>query len=332
MRTAHPHTPGPVLARLARPVSRTPTRLAVVSDPHVTPTGSGTWKVYHRTENRLRTAVSTIRDLDVDGTILLGDLTRDGRPAEYDVVDEILADLPEPWASVPGNHDVPKEWDDHEAIAPDTFARRYADGSLPFACRLGGLDIVGLDSASGGSERPLSDTHEGVIPAQHLDWLDDHLTDASASIVFLHHNLFHPRQHTGQFPDADFYQLRNADELTGILADHGVPLAFSGHIHWPATAVRDGVRELIAPATSSFPQSFLLVEVDREGTTVRLVPLAGPKGMAEAYTLASSGNAHGQGIAAHADRGLLSSLPLVDERTPPNRVVGADVPGAVRWR
>ncbi|AFK18671.1 serine/threonine protein phosphatase [Haloferax mediterranei ATCC 33500] len=332
MKTARPNSPGPVLARLARPVSRTPTRIAVVADPHVTPTGSGTWKVYHRTENRLRTAVSTISDLDVDATVLLGDLTRDGRPGEYDVVDEILGGLPNSWVSVPGNHDVPKYWDDYEAPTAGQFAARYATGELPFVHRVGGVDVIGLDSATGGPDIDLSDSHEGVIPDSNLHWLDEHLADATTPLVVLHHNLFHPRQHTGQFPDGDFYQLRNADELTEVLARHSVPLVFSGHIHWPATAVRDGVREITAPATCSFPQSFLLVELDRKGTTIRLVPLAGPKGMAEAYTLASSGSAHGQGIVAHADRSVLSTFPLVDERTLSSQSVGADVPGAVRWR
>ncbi|RDZ37420.1 MULTISPECIES: metallophosphoesterase [unclassified Haloferax] len=324
--------PGPVLARLGRPVSETPTRLAVVSDPHVTPTGSGTWKACHRSETRLRTAVSTISDLDVDATVLPGDLTRDGRPEEYDVVDELLRDLPGPRVAVPGNHDVPKRWDDYDAPTPAEFAARYADGSLPFVRRVGGVDVVGLDSASGGPDLALTDTHEGAVPDAQLRWLDTVLADATTPIVVLHHNVFHPRRHTGQFPDADFYQLRNADELAAVLARHDVPLVLSGHIHWPATAVRAGVRELIAPATCSFPQSFVVVDVDRRGTTVRLVPLAGPKGMAEAYTLAASGAAHGQGIAAHADHGQLSALPLVDERTPPRRVVGSDVPGAVRWR
>jgi hypothetical protein len=332
MRATGSNLAGPVVARLTRPTSRTPTRVAVVSDPHVTPTGSGTWKVYHRTETRLRTAVSTIATLDVDGTVLLGDLTRDGRPEEYDVVDEILAELPNPWVSVPGNHDVPKHWDDYDAPTPVRFAARYAPDEFPFVHRIGGVDVVGLDSASGGPGLDLYDSHEGFIPDAHLDWLKEHLADVTNPLVVLHHNLFHPRQHTGQFPDGDFYQLRNADELAAVLAAHDVPLVLSGHIHWPATAVFDGVRELIAPATCSFPQAFFLLDIDREGTTVRLVPLAGPKGIAEAYTLARNGAAHGQGVATHADRGLLSSLPLVDERAPTNRPVGVDVPGAVRWR
>lgn len=326
------NTAGPVFARLSRPVSRTPTRIAVVSDPHVTPTGSGTWKVYHRTETRLRTAVSVISDLDVDAAVFCGDLTRDGRPDEYAVVDEILSDLTVPWVSVPGNHDVPKQWDDYDAPSPTVFADRYATGEFPFTFTVGGVDIVGLDSASGSPDVGLYDTHDGVIPDQHLEELADHLADATTPLLVLHHNLFHPREHSGQFPDGDFYQLRNSDTLHEILAAHDVPLVLSGHIHWPATTVRDGVREVIAPATCSFPQSVFVADIDRAGTTIRLVPLAGPKGIAEAYTLARNGAAHGQGIAAHADRGVLSSFPLVDERTAVHPPVGSDVPGGVRWR
>ena len=326
------NTAGPVFARLSRPTSRTPTRVAVVSDSHVTPTGTGTWKVYHRTENRLRTAVSTISDLDVDAAIFCGDLTRDGRPDEYAAFDDILSDLTVPWVSVPGNHDVPKQWDDYDAPTPEAFADRYATGSFPFTFTVGGIDIVGLDSASGGSDVGLYDTHEGVVPETHRQQLDDHLADATTPLVVLHHNIFHPRRHTGQFPEGDFYQLRNADALVETLAAHDVPLALSGHIHWPATTVRDGVREVIAPATCSFPQSFFLVDIDRTGTVIRLVPLAGPTGTAEAYTLARTGAAHGQGVAAHADRGTLSSFPVVDERATVRSSVGSDVPGGVRWR
>jgi hypothetical protein len=145
----------------------------------------------------------------------------------------------------------------------------------------------------------------------------------------MHHLLFHPRDHCGSFPDSDFYRLRNHDSLREALTARGDVLTLSGHIHLPLTTARDGVREVVAPSVCSFPPAGLLLEAGPRGTTVRLVPLAGTQGMAEAYVRANAGNAHGQGIAAHADEGLLTDLPQVDERVD---VVGADVPGAVRWR
>ena len=57
----------------------------------------------------------------------------------------------------------------------------------------------------------------------------------------------------------------------------------------------------ISPATCSFPQAALLLDVGPTGTTVRFLPLSRAKGVAEAYTLAAAGNAHGQAIAAYAE-------------------------------
>lgn len=318
---------GPVFARLSRPRPETPTRLFVAADPHLTPTGSGTWKVYHRTETRLRTAVDTARDLGVDAFVVPGDLTRDGRVEEYAAADEILSALSVPLVAVPGNHDVPKAWDDYVAPTAAEFGERYGLGPYPFHARVGGLDLLCLDTASAGGR--LTHTHEGELSAAALDWLRRTLDRVDYPVVVTHHTLFHPREHVGPFPDGDFYQVRNARVVREVLADRGDVLALSGHLHLPTTTARDGVREIVAPATCSFPPAGLSIEAGPNGTTVRLVPLAGRQGMAEAYVRADAGNAHGQGIAAYADRGVVSEFPQVDERT---EAVGADVPGALRWR
>jgi 3',5'-cyclic AMP phosphodiesterase CpdA len=318
---------GPVFARLSHPCPETPTRLFVAADSHLTPTGSGTWKVYHRTETRLRTAVGVAVDAGVDAFVLLGDLTRDGRPAEYAAADEALAELPVPLVAVPGNHDVPKRWDDYVAPTAAEFGERYGPGPYPACVTVGGLDLLCLDTAS--ADGRLTHTHEGELSAAGLDWLRRTVRRVDTPLVAMHHTLFHPRAHVGPFPDGDFYRLRNADDVHAALAVRDDVVALSGHLHLPTTAARGGVREIVAPATSSFPPAGLLIDAGPTGTTIRLVPLAGGRGMAEAYVRAAAGNAHGQGVAAYADRGVLSEFPQVDERAD---VVGANVPGAVRWR
>ncbi|WP_152040441.1 metallophosphoesterase family protein [Salinigranum salinum] len=327
MRTAAEGDVGPVLARLSDPHPETPTRLFVAADAHLSPTGSGTWKVFHRTERRLRTAVSIADDLTVDAFVLLGDLTRDGRESEYAVADEVLSGLSVPLVAVPGNHDVPKKWDDYVAPAAAEFGSRYGIGPYPFHVRVGGVDLLCVDTAS--ADGRLTHTHEGELSAATLDWLRRTVERVDTPVVVAHHTLFHPRDHVGPFPDGDFYQLRNAGALREILAAHGGVLALSGHLHLPTTTARDGVREVVAPSTCSFPPAGLLVDCGPDGTTIRLVPLTGARGMAEAYVRADAGNAHGQGVAAYADQGLLSDLPQVDERVD---AVGADVPGGLRWR
>ncbi|MFB6192555.1 MAG: metallophosphoesterase [Haloarculaceae archaeon] len=310
--------PDPALAAFERPRAE-PTRLAVLADPHVTPDAEGTWKVYHRSEARLRAAIADVnrrtrgeRARGVDAVVCAGDLTKDGTPAEFATVDPILDAAEPPVVAVPGNHDVPKpEWDDHDTPPPAEFARRYAADGLPFVERVGGVDLVGLDSAGHSS---LSSSHEGLVGPAQRDWLAETLPALETPIVVLHHGVAHPREHTGPFPDAGFYQVRDADPLRGILARGGAGLVVSGHIHWPAIARLDGPREVIAPSVCSFPPSYLLVDVTPTGTTVRLVLLADRVGMVEAYAHARRGNDHGRGIARWADATIGGDLLVAAER------------------
>lgn len=302
------------LARLREPQAATLTRLGLVADAHVTPSASGTWKVFHRTEQRLRRALTEANRLDVDGVVFAGDLTKDGSPAEFARIEELLAALDVPHLAVPGNHDVPKAFDDHETPPVETFAETYAPDRLPYVTEVGDIEIVGLDTATTPDGR-LEDDHAGHISTAQLEWLGSVLPALTTPVVVCHHNMTHPSQHTGEFPDADFYQMGNADELATVLADGGVELVVSGHIHWPATATHRGVREVIAPAVCSLPPGFLLLEIDATGTTVELVSLAEREGFEEAYAHAREGSEHGQAVADCLDRGLLSSLPLVDEQS-----------------
>lgn len=318
---------GPVLARLTQPRPETPTRLFVASDTHLTATESGTWKLFHRTEARLRTAVGMAEDLSVDAFVLLGDLTKDGNDQEYAVVDDVLSTLSAPVVAVPGNHDVPKRWDDYVAPTATAFGERYGFGPYPFRVTVGGLDFLCLDTATAGGR--LRGTHEGEVSAATLDWLRATIDAVDQPVVALHHPLFHPRRHIGPFPNGDFYRLRNAEALFDVLSRRDDVLTLAGHLHLPTTTAKDGVRELIAPSTCSLPPAGLLVEAGPGGTTVRLVPLAGRRGTAEAYIRAAAGDAHGQGVASYVEDGLLQRLPQVDER---KAAVGGDVSDAIQWR
>ncbi len=316
--------PGPAVARLRRPQTATPTSFAVFADAHVTPWGTGTWKVLHRTEQRLRTAITEANRLDVDAVMFAGDLTKDGAPREFARIDELLTELDAPHVAVPGNHDVPKEFDGHRTPPVETFAETYGTGRLPFVEHVGGVDIVGIDTATTPDGR-LADDHAGHVSTAQLDWLESILPGLANPIVVCHHNLTHPDQHTGEFANADFYQMGNAAELASVLSDGGVALLISGHIHWPATATVAGVREVIAPAICSLPPAFLHVEVDSRGTTIDIVPLVDRAGFEEAYAHASDGREHGQAVAACLDRGLLSGLPFVDEQLDPTTATGGDM-------
>lgn len=304
--------PGPTLARVRRPTAARPTRLAVVADPHVTPWATGTWTVLHRAEERLATAIADIDRANVDAVVLLGDLTRDGRRVAFDRIDELLAELDVPVLAVPGERDVPKAAEGHRTPPVEAFAERYGDGGFPFVKRVGGVDLVGIDTAT-MPDGSLADAHGGAVSAGQLDWLESILPGLTNPVVVCHHNVSHAATRTVGLPASQAYRLANADELVRVCSAGGVDLVLSGHAHWPATATIGGLREVIAPATCSLPQAYLEVEIGPAGTTVDLCPLADRAGFEEAYAYARNGDARGQRLADCADSGYLSRLPLVDE-------------------
>ncbi|WP_075937361.1 metallophosphoesterase family protein [Halosegnis longus] len=292
---------GPVVADLARPRLAEPVTLAVIADPHLAVEGRGTWKLRHRSEPRLRTAIETANE--ADAVVFAGDLTNDGHPAEFDRVDELLADLSVPWTAIPGNHDVAKSFDGHETPPVTDFARRYRGdatrpdaAAYPLVLRVGGLRVVCLNTAAPG-DVSTRDTWGGAVGPAQRSRLADLLADEpeTPTLVVAHHNLGPLPEHPGGEPWSNF-AATDATRVRALLAEAGVPLALTGHQHVPAVEDRDGVTELLAPATCSFPQGMVWLRVAADGTTVRFVPLADRAGTAEAYWYARTGKPLAQGI------------------------------------
>ncbi|WP_224270018.1 metallophosphoesterase family protein [Haloprofundus salinisoli] len=321
------------LAHLDRPKAPE-TTFAVVSDAHVTADAEGTWKVFHRTESRLEAVVDDVNRRDVDGLVFAGDLTKDGTSPEFDRVAEILSGLDAPYFAVPGNHDVPKTFDEHETPPLSTFVAAHCPDELPYRARLGGLDVVCLNSAS-DADGTLREGHAGRISDAQLDWMADAVDPETPTVAVFHHPTTHVGRLFERFPDTDHYQLQNADAVVEALDSANVELAISGHIHWP-TAARvsgvsgesdsrprngpadsfDGVTQVTTPAACSFPQAYLLVRVTPEGTTVSLVPLGDDEARTEAYRYAAADSARDSAVAESTDDGYFDSFPLLDERAP----------------
>lgn len=323
---------GPALARLDRPRSDPPVTVAVLADPHVAVDATGTWKVYHRTRARLRTAV-TAANARADAAVVAGDLTRNGRPAEFDAVDEVLANLDVPWAAIPGNHDVSKAFDEHEMPPVGAFADRYDDP--PFAREVGEVTLLCLDTAS--ADGALRDSWGGRVGERQRAWLADRLAAAANPVVVLHHPVAAlPDRPEG--PRWRNFNVVDAEDVAACLAAHDAPLVVSAHQHVPAvrshTSIPDaegdaspprpqsaresasdtgtpsaGTVEVLAPATCSFPQASLHVEVDPHGATLRLVPLADRAGVAEAHGLARDGKPLGRTVLELVERRLADLRP-----------------------
>ena len=315
---------GPVLARFARPTGRS-TTFMVVADPHVTDTAEGTWKMFHQTEDRFRTALANADRLDVDAVVATGDLTKDGTPAEFERVDTLIADCDVPFMAVPGNHDVPKAFDDHDTPRTERFIETYSPHGLPSIVRIAGIDLVMLNSAA-MPNGALAETHDGEISPAQLEWLDTALAGVETPIVVTHHPVGSVANGVDALSPSSHYRLRNMDAVTDVLAAHDIPLVVSGHVHWPTVVDIRDTRQVVAPAACSFPQAALLIHVEPRGTTISLLPLVGQEDLREAYQRARQSGGRSTAFVNAAADGYFQRLPLIDETTEPTALQPCDPP------
>ena len=281
-----------ILARIPAIQTAEPTQLGILADPHLAAQASGTWKCYHRTETFLRRAVDGVQSITPDRTLVVGDLTKDGEASNFNRYDELVSPLSEP-LTIPGNHDVPKEYVDHDVMAVAEFADRYNENGYPFRQQVGGVDVFCLNSATMPDDS-LRDTWGGRVSQAQLEWLASELSNATLPVVAVHHNIFHQPEHAGGFWTN--FVLKNSGELVDVLAAHSPVLVISGHHHLPSHQQERGIHEIVAPALCSYPPSYLIVETGPDGTLVRRVPVTTPAEQTEAYTLGATGKELGQEV------------------------------------
>ena len=192
----------------------------------------------------LRRAVAQIRALATppDLVVATGDLVNEGRPAQYDHLETILAELDVPVVPLPGNHD-----DRMQLRARfDVLPTGDRDDPIDHVLDLGSMRIVFLDTQVLGS-------NAGRVADAQCAWVDEVLAEAPdrPTIVFQHH----PPFETGiGFMDRDAFE--GAVAYEAVIARHRqVELVSCGHIHrsivrrfggtvaatWPSTSAQLGL-------------------------------------------------------------------------------------------
>lgn len=301
----------PVLARFDYPVAETETRLAILSDLHLAVEQAGTWRMSHRTRDRLKRAVTSINsDPEIDGVLFLGDLVQDGTVAQYRAFDEIIPDLDAPLFAVPGNHDLIATGSG-PSVTLTEFEDRYTPDGLPYHTRVGGLDVLALNS-NRSTHGSLAESYTGRLSADTLGWLEDKLATVESPLVAVHHNLPGTRsllfesEETLPVPvgSPDF---ENTDEFLRVLREGGSPLVVTGHLHVPAVSTAGGVREFTLPSLGPYPCSYTVLDVGPDGTTARMRSVAEYPDRVESFV---QGQSHCRVLLAAAQ---LSGLPLVDD-------------------
>lgn len=215
-----------------------------------------------------------------DLTLITGDLTQFGEPAEFAAAAAWLEQLPGPRLVTPGNHDAPYLAWGQRLFTP--FARfRDAIGQVDGQVFRGpGIAVSGVNTARGAQAR--MNWSKGQIARRQVKGAIADLAGVAPEtlrIVACHHPL---TELTGGPMTARVWGgTRAAQEF----AEEGVDLVLSGHIHVPfvlAYPFGDGRTLAVGAGTLSLrergaPPGFNLIEADRAAIRIAALTWTGSK-------------------------------------------------------
>lgn len=223
-------------------------------------------------------ALAYVRRDPPDLVVVTGDLTMNGRPAEFEAAARWCGSLPEPKLITPGNHDTPYWNLVLRALTPFDRYRRYIGPPFGGAHDADGLAVRMINTARGAQPRP--DWSKGAVDLKRARTVASELSAAPAAalkVVGLHHPLVEAvgAPVTGG--------VRRGSAAAAILNGGGADLILSGHVHNPFAvplpfgdertyAVGGGTLSL---RTRGTPPSFNCIEADAETIRVTAMGWAG---------------------------------------------------------
>lgn len=216
-----------------------PFLIGQISDMHVTLRGRLSYGVVD-TAAFLERAVAALLALPQRPEMLLltGDLVDSGSAAEYALLRELLAPLPMPCFSIPGNHDdtpaLLRAFADQPRLAQFAPFVQYAIEEFP-------LRIVAVDTVIPGEPG-------GRLCERRLAWLEQTLSArrAAPTVVIMHHPPF-----ATFIGHMDQMGLENPAPLAAVIEKHPqVQALLCGHLHRPIQTRFAGTIAMTCPGTA----------------------------------------------------------------------------------
>ena len=240
--------------------AQTQKKMVVLSDPHVMAPSllesEGTaWTNYLNKERKMvdnsqllyDEMMTRIMTASPDLVLITGDLTKDGEQVSHEYVISKLNELRASGIQVlviPGNHDRGANRNavyyngvstTAAAVADnDWFAEHYVnygygnssereETTLTYACEpIDGLVVIGIDSG-----------RRGIVSSTTLNWVKEKAETAKANgkrvIAMMHHPLI--PHFTGVNTFVETAVISNYETVRNTLADAGIKVVFTGHIH-----------------------------------------------------------------------------------------------------
>lgn len=252
--------------------------IAQLTDPHLEADPDGD------SARALARAVAAIRRLDPapDAVLLTGDLTADGRPAEYALLRQLIASLPAPAHPIPGNHD---DRDALRSAFADDPLVTSSPGHVSYTAACAGVRALMLDTIVPGEER-------GALGPGRLAWLEAQLRDLGDGPAIL--AMHHPPILTGM-PAFDAIGLPEADRGSLEALLRGAPavrLVVAGHVHRSVSGAIAGRPVFVCPSVHlqarldlRSPEAIVLVP-DPPGFGIHLLTPDGPASHVEPVMVA----------------------------------------------
>ncbi len=169
---------------------------------------------------------------DAQGIVLMGDLTHSGTVGEYNLLKDILVNVPLPITFMMGNHDRREAF-----LQVFPKARLDSSGFVQSSFDVGEWCAITLDTLDGP---PYPDKHHsGMLCADRLAWLSDQLEQAKEQPVVL--CTHHPLGELG-LPMLDRIKLENGSDVIDLIRKHPMPVhVLAGHVHRTISGQWQGV-------------------------------------------------------------------------------------------
>lgn len=180
-------------------------------------------------------------ELDPAAVVLTGDLAHDELAETYDIVRQLIRELPDSVLVIPGNHD-------NRPALREAFPRQFellGTRDLPpyvvFSRTLGDWQLIGLDTHIPGAV-------PGRLEPEQVQWLEQELNACAdrSAVLFLHHPPI-----PVDSPWLDALGLLEPNGLHEVLEGRSnVRLMISGHVHQAFQGQLGHIAVRTAPATS----------------------------------------------------------------------------------
>ncbi|WP_199546905.1 metallophosphoesterase [Streptomyces sp. N35] len=202
--------------------------LAQISDLHLDGTD--------RARERAARVIARLRGIPVDALLVTGDIADHGAAAEYEEAAGLLAGMPYPVLTCPGNHDA------REAYRKALLGQAASDAPVNSVEVIHGRAVLMCDSSIPGQD-------DGRLSPDTYDWIERTLDGLGADVPAL--LAFHHPPLALHAPLPDSYPLHEPERLAELLERRPqIRALITGHAHTPAATVFAGRPLAVGPGVT----------------------------------------------------------------------------------